>query len=37
MNSIRGVGHFTPLIRNISVVVFGTNSMEYKPIETIRI
>ena len=30
-------GQFTPLIRNISAVVFGVNSMEYKPRDIRRI
>ena len=31
------LGGLTPVIRNISAVVFGANSMEYKPIETAMI
>ena len=32
MSSCIGGGVFRPLIRNISAVVFGANSIEYKPI-----
>ena len=35
-NSI-GRGLFTPLIRKLSALAFGANSIEYKPIKTIRI